>query len=1041
MNISAWSIRNPIPTIVLFLCLSFGGWLGFTQLEIDDTPNIDISVVNVTVTQQGAGPAELESQVTKVIEDAVASIDNVDSIRSTVNDGVSSTVIEFDLGTDSDRATNDVRNAIDQIRQDLPGDVNDPIVQRLEFAGAAVVTYAVQSDQRSVEELSDLVDRVISRELLSVPGVAQIDRIGGLDREVRVNLRPERLQALGITATEVNNQIRNFNINLPGGRIDLSSGESNIRTLGSAPTVETLSAYEIVLPQGDSVPLSSLGTVVDGFADVRSRARFNGEPVVAFSALRSTGSSVVKVEEGVKEKVEELRQSVLPNDVSLELIVTQADDVRDSYQATIDTLLIGAILTVITVGFFLRDWRPTLITGMTLPLSIIPTFAVMRWFGYTLDGMTLLALALAVGILVDDAIVEIENIQRHIDMGKPPKQAALDASGEIGLAVVATTATIVAVFIPVAFMGGVPGQFFQPFGVVVSVSVMFSTLVARTMTNMMGAYLLRPSRNGSSSSEHQGIRQQIQQKKSARRFRPYQWVLHWALSHRVLTLLAAIAFFLGSLQLIPYIPQGLFNSGDTGLATVQIELPPGSSLEKTDAIAQDLTTLLRDNPATQSVLANVGGGRVNEAELEVNLKPKNERISQQEFEAELRQVFQRVPGARISFKSSGAGGSSKDLTLVLKSENAEALLQAANDVEQQMGGIDGLVELSSTASLVQPEIVIRPDPARAADLGVSIQAIARTASLATLGDTDSNLAKFDLPDRQIPIRVQIDPAERADLNTLKNLRVPSQTGALVPLTAVADITIGSGPAQIDRFNRARQVSLEANLQGISLGQAFAAVNALPAMQNLPPGVDQQPSGDAEIMRDVFTRFGTALGTAILCIYAILVLLYNGFLHPMTIMVALPLSIGGALMGLLVGQKELGLFALIGIVLLMGIVTKNSILLVDYALMNKEDGKLRRQSALEAGISRLRPIMMTALATIAGMIPIALELGAGSEVRSPMAIAVIGGFTTSTLLTLVVVPVIFTYVDAFQDWFLGLFKSKSAVSKSAYSESFQESSLR
>lgn len=628
-------------------------------------------------------------------------------------------------------------------------------------------------------------------------------------------------------------------------------------------------------------------------------------------------------------------------------------------------------------------------------------------------------------------------------MGKPPKQAALDASAEIGLAVVATTATIVAVFIPVAFMGGVPGQFFQPFGVVVSVSVMFSTLVARTMTNVMGAYLLRPSRVVVTPGDRgrQRLQQQSQPRNANKRFPLYQWILHWALSHRVFTLLAAIAFFFGSLQLVPLIPKGLFSSGDTGLATVQIELPPGSTLAETDAIAQRLTTLLQDNPATQSVLANVGEGNVNKASLEVNLKPKKERITQQAFEAELREEFKAIPGARVSFKSSGAGGSSKDLTLVLKSENADALLVTANELEQQMRGVPGLVEISSSASLVKPEIVIRPDPARAADLGVSIQAIARTASLATLGDIESNLAKFDLPDRQIPIRVQIDPAERTDLNTLKNLRVPSQTGALVPLTSVADITLGSGPAQIDRFNRSRQVSLEANLQGVSLGQAFAAVNALPAMQNLPPGVEQQPSGDAEIMRDVFTRFGTALGTAILCIYAILVLLYNGFLHPMTIMVALPLSIGGALMGLLIGQKELGLFALIGVVLLMGIVTKNSILLVDYALMNKEDGKPRRQSALEAGISRLRPILMTALATIAGMIPIALELGAGSEVRSPMAIAVIGGFTTSTLLTLVVVPVIFTYVDGFQDWFVGLFNRQDQAAQPNSSETFQESGLR
>jgi len=1004
--------------------MTLAGWLGFSQLEINDTPNIDIPAVQVIVTQQGAGPAELETQVTKKIEDAVAGIGNIDTLTSTVNDGVSTTLVNFELGTDSDRATNDVRNAIAQIRQDLPADVNDPVVQRLEFAGGAIMTYAVRSDVRSVEELSDLVDRTISRALLDVSGVAQVQRIGGVDREVRVDLNPERLQALNITATEVNNQIRDFNINLPGGRADLSTGETNIRTLGSAPTVEALSQYEIVLPQGGSVSLNSLGQVTDGFAERSQLARFNGEPVVAFSVLRSSGTSLVSVEEEAREKVAELIPT-LPDDVSLELIVTQADDVRESYQATVDALVLGALLTVITVGCFLRDWRPTLITAVTLPLSIIPTFAVMRFFGYTLDGMTLLALALAVGILVDDAIVEIENVERHINMGKTPFKAALDASAEIGLAVVATTATIVAVFIPVAFMGGVPGQFFQPFGVVVSVSVMFSTLVARTMTNLLGARLLKPKaktgkENAAKAVPKPGL---------------YAHVLVWSLRHRIATLLLAIAFFIGSLQLVPYIPKGLFDSGDTGVANLAVELPPGSTLDESDQVTQRMLEMLQDNPATESVLTSVGssgrnfsGRGVNRATVYVNLVPSDERsVTQQEFEAEMRQEFQTIPGARISFESQGAGGSGKDLSIVLKSENADSLLAVANELEQQMLTVPGLVEVNSSASLVKPELLIRPDPARAADLGVSVQAIARTASLATLGDLDANLAKFDLPDRQIPIRVQIAPEQRNDLNTLRNLDVPSRAGTLVPLSAVADITLGSGPAQIDRFDRARQVTIGANLQGISLGDGLDAVKSLPAFVNLPSDVSQQPSGDAEIMQDVFTRFGTALATAVLCIYAILVLLYNGFLHPLTIMVALPLSIGGALIGLLVAQKELGLFALIGIVLLMGIVTKNSILLVDYALMNKEEGKSRAQSALEAGVSRLRPIMMTALATIAGMLPIALELGAGSEVRSPMAIAVIGGFTTSTLLTLVVVPVIFTYVDEFQDGLKRLFQKKQRKS--------------
>ena len=1007
-NLSAWSIKKPVPTIVLFLILGIFGLVSFFRLGIDSNPNIDIPAVMVTVTQPGAGPTELETQVTKKIEDSVAGLGNIDELTSTVREGSSTTTVSFVLGTDSDRATNDVRNAVAQIRQDLPQDVNEPIVKRLEFAGGSVMTYAVASETRSVEQLSDLVDRTISRALLNVPGVAQIDRLGGVDREIRVDLDPSRLQAYGITATQVNDQIRNLNIDLPGGRGNVGGSEQNIRTLGSAETVAELRSYRIVLPNGATVPLSSLGEVEDSFAEQRQAASLNGESVVAFSVLRSTGSTLVTVEEGVREAVSELEKT-LPDDVTLELIFTRADAIRDSYQATIDALVLACILTVIAVGLFLRDWRVTLITATALPLSIIPTFGVMKLLGYTLNGMTLLALALAVGNLVDDAICMIENIDQHLDMGKKPFNAALDASREIGLAVVATTATIVAVFIPVAFMGGVPGQFFQPFGVTVAVSTMFSTLVACTMTPMLSAYLLKPK----------GNREPETRKK---RIHPYRNLLTWALRHRITTLLIAVAFFIGSLQLLPLIPKGLFDSGDTGLSTVMVELPPGSTLSETEAIMQQLNQSLQENPAVEKVFTTAD--QINSGTVYANLLPKDQReVSQQEFEQEMRQVFRTIPGARISFQSQGAGGGGKDLSIVLKSENAPALTQTAETLEKQMRDIPGLVEVTSSTSLVKPEIVIQPDPERAADLGVSVGAIARTASLALIGDNESNLAKFDLADRQIPIRVQLDPETREDISTLKNLQVPSQSGNLVPISAVADIRLGSGPAQIDRFDRNRQVSVEANLEGISLGDALETVKALPAMNPLPPDVAEEPAGDAKIMQDIFTRFATALGAAILSIYAILVLLYSNFLYPFGILVALPLSIGGALLGLLVTQKELGLFALIGIVLLMGLVTKNAILLVDFALAGINEGKPQFKAVVEAGVSRLRPILMTSVSTIAGMMPIALELGADGEVRSPMAIAVIGGFTTSTLLTLVVVPVLFTYVDNLYRWIRGLFGGK------------------
>ncbi len=1036
-HLSAWSIKKPVPTLVMFLVLTVVGLMSFFQLGIDNLPNIDIPIVSVTVTQSGAGPTELETQVTKKIEDAVAGLGDIDQLTSTVTDGVSTTTIAFELEVDSDRATNDVRNAIDQIRQDLPRDVDDPIVRRVEFAGGGpIMTYAVTSNKRSVEELSELVDKEISRAILNVTGVSQINRIGGVDREILIELSPERLESLGITATQVNDQIRALNANIPGGRSQTGGTEKSIRTLGSADTVEALKEYQIILPSGGAVPLSSVGQVIDGFGETRqtawlleknssnpdSETNNIGKPVVAFGVLRSTGSTLVTVEKNVRETVAELEKT-LPADVDLQLIFTLATDIEESYQASVDALVIGSILTVIIVGIFLRDWRPTLVTAVALPLSILPTFLAMKILNYTLDGMTLLALALAMGNLVDDAICMIENIDQHISKGKKPFQAALDGSAEIGFAVVATTATIVAVFLPVAFMGGIPGKFFKPFGITVAVATMFSTLVATTMTPMLGARLLKHRRLQTSPCFPEQNHKQT-------KLRPYSQLLTWALRHKIFTLVIALVFFIGSLQLVPLLPKGLTGAEDRGVSIVSLELPPGSTLAETEQAAQQTMQLLQENPLVTSVFADVGSRddseTVNKGKLYVVILPREKRdISQKEFEQQIRPLFQNIPGARINFASQGPGGGDKDLKIILKSENAVVLQQTSDALEKQMREVPGLVDVTSSASLVKPEILIKPLPARAGDLGVSVQAIARTASLATLGDNETNLAKFDLADRQIPIRVQLAEEFRNDLDAIKNLRIPSQNGGLVPLSAVAEITIGSGPAEINRFNRYRQVSFEANLQGISLGDALTAVKSLPAMNPLPPDVTEQSDGSAKIMMDVFNGFLGALGLAVLCIYAILVLLYNNFLYPMVILVALPLSIGGALLGLMIMQKELGLFALIGIVLLMGLVTKNAILLVDCSLANEKEGIPQFHAVREAGISRLRPILMTTLSTIAGMLPIALELGAGGAERSPMAIAVIGGLTTSTLLTLVVVPVWFTYIDNFLHWLQKLFGGKES----------------
>jgi hydrophobic/amphiphilic exporter-1 (mainly G- bacteria), HAE1 family len=1019
-NISAWSIRNPVPTIVLFLVLTVAGLVSFFGLGIDENPNIDVPNVAVTITQTGAAPSELETQVTRKVEDSVAGIGNIDHITSTVTDGVSSTTIRFVLGTNTDRAVNDVRDAVTKIRQQLPQGINEPIIQRIDFSGGPFISYAISSERRSAVDLSWLVDNQISRSLLSVPGVSQVQRAGGVDREIRISLNPNRLQSLGITASQVNAQIRALNINLPGGRGEVGTTEQAIRTLGSADTIEKLRNTHIALTGGGFAPLSTLGTITDGPAEQRQLAFLDGKPAVSFSVVRSTGSNIVDVETGVKAEVEVLKKA-LPKDVKVELIRTTAAFVHESYDASVEALCLGALLAVIVIMIFLRDWRSTLIAAVAMPLSMIPTFFLMKWAGFTLNNMSMLALSLVVGILVDDAIVEIENIVRHIGMGKSPYQASLDASDEIGLAVVATTMTIVAVFVPVAFMSGIPGQFFKPFGLTVAAAVAFSLIVARMVTPLMAAYLMKYLPHT--------------EEKSAL-VKTYDGILGWALRHRFATIALAVAFFVGSLQLVPFLPTSLIGASDRGETILTLELTPGSTIEETRRATEQTIQIARTHPEVVKVFATVGSagsgsdgtsgsaGAINKATVYVILKPREERtVSQADFEALIRKELYQVPGARIASGGSGVSGG-KPLTLVLTGDDPAALTKAAENLTTQIRSTPGLLDVTSSAAILRPEIQVKPDFDRAADQGISVQAIAGTALIATLGDIDANLAKFNLADRQINIRVQLDNNFRNNLQAINNLQVATNDGRLIPLKSVSEIFVGSGSAQINRYDRARQITISANLDSsLELGPALKAVKNLSGYKALTAlGVHEQPSGDAEIQRDIFTNFAIAIAAAVLLIYAVLVLLFGGFLQPLTIMMSLPLALGGALIGLLVFGKSLGIYALIGIIMLMGLVTKNAILLVEYCLMTIKTGVPRDEAIMSAGEARMRPILMTTIAMIAGMMPIALGIGAGSEVRSPMAVAVVGGLMTSTLLTLIVVPVVFTYIDDFQTFFARLTRS-------------------
>jgi HAE1 family hydrophobic/amphiphilic exporter-1 len=1033
-NISSWSIRNPIPIVLLFIVLTVAGIVSYGRLPINNFPNVDLPVVSVTVVQSGAAPTELETQVTRLIEDAVAGLGEVDDINSVVNDSVSTTSITFNLGVDLEKATNDVRNAVAGVRQDLPADVQEPIVQRIEFSRIPIVTYVVRAPGMNPEELSWFVDNTIAKRMLSVQGVSQVSRDGGVNREIRVKLDPVKLAAQGVSAAAVSNQLRAANINLPGGRGEIGGNEQAIRTLGSAPSVEALA--ETLIPVGGrTVRLGDLGEVTDEWSEPRGRARFNGEEVVAFSISRSQGSSELDVYERTKEEVEKLDAEL--TNVTIEEVTNTTQDVINNFHASVEALLLGAGLAVLVVLVFLRDWRATFIAALAMPLSLIPTFLIMDLTGQSLNVVTLLALSLTIGILVDDAIVEIENIVRHIRDGKAPYPAAIEAADEIGLAVIATTATLIAVFAPTGFMPGVVGQFFKSFAIAACVSVFFSLVVARTLTPLMGAYMLKADQGKEHADPawmrwylvalrwgmgHSGSEQlkADRERKAGGFFRRH--VVWRGLDHRMWVMGLGLLFFIFSLFLASRLPFEFIPVEDLSRSNVTVQLPPGATLAETDAAVQRVTDALTARDEVRSVYASIGSattsfgpgggssaGEVRRASITINLVKKSERdIRQQAFEQEMGPILRQIPGARVQFGQEGGGGGQASISLV--GDDGDALEAAAAAVEREMRGVPGLSNVISTAALVRPEILITPKPDIGALQGVSASDISSVARVATLGDADQLLPKFNLGDRQVPIRVMLTEQSRTDLGLIENLQVPTASGTTVPLSSVADISFGAGPNQLDRLDRRRVATLTAELNGITLGQASERVDALPAMQNLPAGVSQAVSGELENLQETASGFIFAITTGILLMYIVLVLLFKSFFHPITILAALPVSFGGAFFLLLVTGKALSMPALIGIIMLTGIAAKNSILLVDYAIIAMQRGMNKYDAIMDAAHKRARPIIMTTLAMGLGMLPIALAFGEGTEFRSPMAIAVIGGLITSTLLSLLFIPAAFSLID-------------------------------
>jgi len=1024
LRISAWAIQNPTPVAVLFIALVLAGMISYLTLPVKNFPNIQFPLVIVTVTQSGAAPQELKSQVTRQIEDAVSGITDIDAMSSVVTQGSSTTRIQFNIGTNLQKATDDVRAKVDAARALLPREVDPPNVQQVTFDDQPIITYAVTpapGNNMSAADLSWIVDNDVSRTLQGVGGVGQVERQGGVDREINIIIDPARMAAQGVTAPQINQALVNVSEDAAGGRVEVGGREQTLRVLGAATSVDEIRNLALPGTGGRFVKLSDVADVGDGTAEIRSEAKYDGRPVVAFNVTKTTEASDVTTEDGVDAALDKMVHGSKPSffnpggtpparpDIRVQKIFSVVDDTRGGFNATKETMFEGMLLAAFVVWLFLRDWRATAVTAIAMPVSLIPVFIFMALVGFSLDLVSLLALTLVIGILVDDAIVEIENIEKRVHGGMRPYAAAMEGADQIGLAVVATTSAIIVVFAPVSFMPGIPGQFFKEFGLTISVAVLFSLVVARLLTPLLAAYFLKP--------------------KAPRPRAPlpkvYVVTLHWALDHRWLASLAGFVIFVLSILLAVQVPKGLQPEDNPNFYEADVDTPPGSTMADTRLAVAQLGDLLKKQPETEHVFTSVGSadagqfgapsstGVTTGAAIAVISPHRALKVAQ--IRDRLRPYFHQIPDARVTVQGQNFGGATVQVTL--SSESGENLEAASLELQREMAGLQTLADPRPATSPPAPEVIIRPRPDDAARLGVNADTIASVARIATVGDIDANVAKLDVGDRRIPIRVRLPETARTDLPTLRDLRVPTVSGGLTTLGSVADVYFQAGPAEITRYDRRDDVIVLADLvNGAKLSSAYQEVEKLPIMKHLPPGVvEERNIGNQQAQTQLFAGFGIALFAGIGLVYGVMVLLFGSFFKPITILAALPLSIAGAMIALLLWHSELSIPSMIGLFMLMGIAAKNSILLVEYAIERERDGASQREALLEACRERARPIVMTTLAMMAGMLPTALGIGQGSEFRQPMAVAVIGGLITSTLLSLVLVPVVYEFIDDFEGW--------------------------
>ncbi len=1120
-QISAWSIRNPIVPILAFIGLMMAGLFAFQDMDVQDQPDIEFPVVIISISQPGAAPPEVENQITQRVEAAVQTLDGVETIRSTASEGNSQTVIEFALGTDIAEATNEVKSEIDNIRGELPDGILEPRVFKQQTSSQPIVSFGVSADDMTLEQLSWFIDDTVTKQLLTVEGLAEVRRSGGVDREILVVLDPGRMQSLGVTASQVNSALRQANINAAGGQAEIAGSRQSVRVLGNAASAYDLSQTQIALGGGRSIKLADIARVQDSVGEIRTLAKVDGKQVVTFSITRARGESDVRVYDDAVEVMEGI-QEANPG-VTFTRLFTEVDYTKDQYESSMALLVEGALLAVVVVFLFLRDWRATIIAALAIPLSAIPTFWFMDLLGFSLNTLSLLALGLVAGVLVDDAIVEIENIVRHMRMGKSAYQASIDAADEIGLPVVATTFCIVAVFLPVGLMPGISGQFFKNFGLTVVASVLMSLAVARMITPMVAAYFLKAKgvashgegpmmdrymrvlrwsldttaftalRNktgkvgtrwfyhplalisgyifllvilpliiGAIGSIFAGgeqaapaMAEQAEQASllpsttqlllllvpaylvgglinmgiglvvgrangfSSHFTQRSRFLAARFLDHRVWMMLVGVAALGLTVIIAGSTPQQFFPDNDSDFSRVSISMVPGTTLEQTEAVVDRISERLSQEQEVALALgiANEGSGRI-------SLVLADDRVrTSMDFERELTPVLQDIPDARVNFQNNqgGGGGTGRAISIMLSGSDPDLLFDTAGTLVEQMESVPGAVAPRIDYDLQRPELIVEPREDLAASLGVSTAALSQAIRIATLGDIDQNAAKFSLSDRQIPIRVRLAESDRRNLSTIENLPVPTSTGGSVPLSRVANISLGMGPTSIERYNQNRRVFVGVDIApNVARGDVLSAINALPIMQNLPTGVSNEPVGADEWQGELIESFVVAVVTGLLLVFAVLVLLYRRLVSPLVNMGSLFLAPLGGFIALVVvglvknGQPDpISLPVFIGMLMLLGIVAKNSILLIDFAIEEMETGKGKLAAIIEAGHKRAQPIVMTTVAMTAGMVPTALSLTGDSAWRAPMGTVVIGGLLLSTLLTLLIVPAGFSLADGLE----------------------------